>query len=145
MKAKEYLQKLKRLDTIIDQKIKEQADLRHMSTSIGSFDYSKDRVQTSRSGDVPYVKVINRIIDLNEEINREMDIYADEKHRIINQIQGLSDARHIDILYKRYVEFKSLEQICVEMGFSYDYIKHLHGYALRDFGKKFLKSTPNST
>ncbi len=137
MKAKEYLQKLKRLDTIINQKIKEQADLRHMSTSIGSFDYSKDRVRTSPSGDASYTKAINRIIDLNEEISREIDIYADEKHRIINQIQGLSDEKYIDILYKRYVEFKKFEVISIEMGFTYQYTVELHGYALQDFERTY--------
>jgi len=51
--AKEYLQILRRLDTVINQKIKEKGDLRTMSTSIGSFDYAKDRVQTSPSKDAP--------------------------------------------------------------------------------------------
>ena len=50
MRAKEYLQQLRRLDTVIDQKIKELDDLKVKSTCIGGFDYSKERVQTSPSG-----------------------------------------------------------------------------------------------
>ena len=75
MKAKEYLQQLQRLDTVINQKIKEVDDLRLKSRSVGSIDYSKERVQTSPSGDAPFVKLIGRIIDLEEEINAEIAEY----------------------------------------------------------------------
>lgn len=133
MKAKEYLQQLQRLDTVINQKIKEVHDLRLKSQSTGSIDYSKERVQTSPSGDAPFVKLIGRIIDLEAEINAEIDRYVDEKHRIINQIQGLKNSKYIEILYKHYVEFKRLEVVAVEMNFTYQYIVELHGYALKDF------------
>ena len=145
MKAKEYLQQLQRLDTVINQKIKEVHDLRLQAQSSGGFDYSKERVQSSPSGDAPFVKPICRIIDLEAEINAEIDRFVDEKHKIINQIQGLKNSDYISLLFKRHVEFKSLEQICVEMNFSYDYIKHLHGYALKDFEDKILNTTPNNT
>lgn len=145
MKAKEYLQQLQRLDTVINQKIKEVHDLRLQAQSTGGIDYSKERVQTSPSGDAPFVKPICRIIDLEAEINAEIDRFVDEKHKIINQIQDLKNSDYIRLLFKRYVEFKSLERICVEMNFSYDYIKHLHGYALKDFEDKILNTTPNNT
>lgn len=145
MKAKEYLQQLQRLDTVINQKIKEVHDLRLQAQSGGGIDYSKERVQSSPSGDAPFVKPICRIIDLEAEINAEIDRFIEEKHKIINQIQGLKNSDYISLLFKRYVEFKSLERICVEMNFSYDYIKHLHGYALKDFEDKILNTTPNST
>lgn len=145
MKAKEYLQQLQRLDTVINQKIKEVQALRVQARSTGGFDYSKERVQSSPSGDAPFVKTICRIIDLEAEINAEIDRFVDEKHKIINQIQGLKNSDYISLLFKRYVEFKSLERICVEMNFSYDYIKHLHGYALKDFEDKILNTTPNNT
>ena len=145
MKAKEYLQQLQRLDTVINQKIKEVHDLRIQAQSTGGLDYSKERVQSSPSGDAPFVKPICRIIDLEAEINAEIDKFIDEKHKIINQIQSLKNSDYISLLFKRYVEFKSLERICVEMNFSYDYIKHLHGYALKDFEDKILNTTPNNT
>lgn len=133
MKAKEYLQQLQRLDTVINQKINELGDLRLKSQSTGSIDYSKERVQTSPSGDAPFVKLIGRIIELEEEINAEIDASVDEKHKIINQIQGLKNNKYIEILYKHYVEFKRLEVVAVEMNFTYQYVVELHGYALKDF------------
>ena len=111
-----------------------------MST-VGSVDYSKERVQSSPSQDAPFVRVIHKIIELEEEINAEIDKFIDKKHLIINQIHALNDTNYANILFKRYVEYKSLELIAVEMHFSYDYIKHLHGYALADFEKTFLKDS----
>lgn len=133
MKAKEYLQQLQRLDTVINQKIKEVDDLRLKSRSVGSIDYSKERVQSSPSGDAPFVKPVLRMIELEQEINAEIDRFVDEKHEIINQIQALQNPKHIDILYKHYVEFKRLEVVAVEMNFTYQYVVELHGYALKDF------------
>ena len=133
MNAKEYLQNLKKLDTVIDQKIKELDNLKTMSTSIGSFDYSKDRVQTSPDGDAPFVKAIEKICVLQDEINREIDQFVDKKHKIINQIQGLSKSKHIEVLFRRYVEYKSFETIAVEMMLSYQYVIEIHGYALQEF------------
>lgn len=133
MKAKEYLQQLQRLDTMINQKIKELGDLRLMSQSVSDIDYSKERVQSSPSGDAPFVKPVLRMIELEQEINAEIDRFVDEKHEIINQIQALQNPKHIDILYKHYVEFKRLEIVAVEMNFTYQYIVELHGTALKEF------------
>lgn len=133
MKAKEYLQQLQRLDTVINQKIKEVQALRVQARSTGGLDYSKERVQSSPSGDAPFVKPICRIIDLEAEINAEIDRFADEKHKIINQIQGLKNSDYISLLFKRYVEFKKFEVISVEMNFTYQYVIEMHGYALKEF------------
>lgn len=133
MKAKEYLQQLQRLDTVINQKINELGDLRLKSQSTGSIDYSKERVQTNPSGDAPFVKPICRIIDLEAEINAEIDKFIDEKHKIINQIQSLKNSDYISLLFKRYVEFKKFETIAVEMNFTYQYVLNMHWYALKEF------------
>ena len=129
MKAKEYLQQLQRLDAVINQKIKELEGLRLTLSSVGSIDYAKDRVQTGSSSDAPFVRTIEKIA--------EIDSFVDKKHQIINEIQGLSNAIHIQILFKRYVEFKRLEVISVEMNYTYAYTRELHGYALQDFERTY--------
>ena len=64
---------------------------------------------------------------------QNFDKFVDKKHTIINQIHTLNDSKHIEILHKRYVEFKSFELIAVEMSYTYQYIRELHGNALRKF------------
>lgn len=137
MTAKEYLLQLQRLNTMIDQKIKELVDLRSVSMGIGCVDYSKNKTKTVPSGEAPFVKIIDKMVDLDEEIGNEIDAFVDKKHDIINQIQGLRKHKHIEILYKHYVEYKRLEVIAVEMNFTYQYIVELHGHALKDFQKTY--------
>ena len=58
--------KIRKSASVINQKIKEVHDLRLQAQSTGGLDYSKERVQSSPSGDAPFVKPICRIIDLLE-------------------------------------------------------------------------------
>ena len=136
MKAKEYLQQLKLLDVKIDQKLKQAGDLRQMAQATGALDYSKDRVQTSSSGDALSNAVI-KYLSLEEEIDRQIDQFVDLKNQIINQIQGLKDVNYVQILFKRYVEYKKLEVIAVEMDYTYPYVRALHGYALQEFERTY--------
>lgn len=132
--SKEYLTQLKRLDIIINQKIKEKEKLRDSLFSISPLLLSEDKVMGGKMmNKASFVKVLERIMELEEEIDEEVDFYIDKKHQIINQIQTLSNVAYIQILYKRYVEYKDLKQIAAEMKYDYQHIRRLHGYALQAF------------
>lgn len=135
MTAKEYLQQLHRADVIINQRIQEKADLRARLSSIGSFDYSKERVQTSLPGSASYEQQIIRIIDLENEIDRLIDEYVDLKHKVIGEIHDLNNADQIKVLYRRYVLGEKFEQIAVDLNFSIRNVYKVHGYALQEFQK----------
>ncbi len=137
MKAKDYLKHLKHLDTIINQKIQELSDLRLKASSSTGIDYSKEHIKTSVVEEAPFVKTIHKIIEVEQQINTEINKYVEEKHKIINEIQGLKDTRYVEILFRRYVEFKSLETISVELNYTYQYTRELHGYALQDFQRTY--------
>ena len=77
---KEYLLQLQRLNTNINQKITELDDLRRMTTCIKSPAFDSDKVQSSGSGDAAFVRQIEKIVLLQDEINKEIDRFADEKH-----------------------------------------------------------------
>lgn len=139
VKAKDYLQQLSRLNVIIRQKMKEQADLRNSYSCIGSTDTSKERVSGgAAAGNAGYTHTVDRLVDLEEEINREIDEYADLKHKIINQIQGLQEVQYIDLLHQRYVEELTFEEIAVNMTCSIRNVYNLHGQALQAFQQKYL-------
>lgn len=137
MTAKEYLQQLYKADVIINQRIQEKADIRARISSIGGFDYTKERVQTSLPAGAGYEREIVKLIDLENEIDCLIDTYVDLKHKIIGEIHNLKKPDHIKLLYKKYVEQKRLEVIAVEMNYTYQYIKELHGYALQEFSKTY--------
>ncbi len=138
MEAKEYLKQLKLLNVKIDNKQKELDDLRLMAQSTGGIDYSSERVQTSLARDSLEKKVI-RYVCLEQEINDEIDKYVDLKHKIINEIHTLTNPIYIEVLYMHYVEFKRLQEIAVEMNYSYQYVRELHGHALQEFSTTYTK------
>lgn len=131
MKAKTYLEQLEILDTKINQKQMQLSDLKLKSTSTGGISYG-ERVQTSPSGD-SLCNAVTRYVALEQEINDDIDHFVDKKNVIINQIHALSDVKYIKLLFMRYVQFKRLEVIAVEMNYSYQYTKELHGVALQEF------------
>lgn len=146
MKAKQYLKQLDRLEKSIKRRMTELEELKELSTSIGSFDYAKDNVTSSKSLDAPYVRIINELEAKEGEMQSAITLYLQKKRLIVDQIEGLVDKEvYSEILYKKYVEFKSLELISLEMGYSYPRTKHLHIDALVYFEDKYLKSTPIST
>lgn len=137
MTGKEYLLQLQKMDAVLKQKLQEKADLRAMSVSVGRHNYCTEKVQMTHMDDAPYVKTINKIENLDEQIDSEIERFVDRKHSIINQIQGLAKEKHVRILYLRYVKFKSFEEIAVEMELSYQYTLELHGSALQAFEKTY--------
>ena len=129
--AKQYLDQLRVIDTKINQKMEELADLMTAATSTGAIDYSKDRVQTS-----PQNAQENRIckyVDLDAEINREIDEFVDIKHRVTKEIQELNVDYYIKILFKVYVQYKTVKDAANEIGLSYQYVRDLHKKALTAF------------
>lgn len=139
MTAKEYLQQLKRADVIIEQKMKEQADLEELSKCVRAIDYGKDRVSSSGTGDAPFVNPVLKIVMLEQEINAEIDKYVDLKRKITGEIQSLQDPQFIKVLFKRYVEYKGFDKIAVELECSERNVYAIHGQALKDFTEKVLK------
>lgn len=138
MTAKEYLSRIRTLDIIISQKEKELHNLRIMATGIGSSATDSVRVKSSPRSDALENRVI-RMVELSEEIDKAVDAYVDERTKIVNEIHELNNPVHIEILYKRYVEYKKLEDVAIEMDYEYSSIRRLHGRALQEFAKKFIK------
>lgn len=127
---KEYLRQLKTASIKIEQKEEELERLKAAAESI-SANTESERVQTTPRDRIS--EDVARIADLKEEINRDIGELLILKNKIINEIQSLDSPVYIDILYKRYVEYKTLEEIAVEMSYSYRQVLRLHGLALQDF------------
>lgn len=134
MKAKEYLQQIRSLDIKINNRIKQREDLLSRITSMSLATADPDRVQTGRNFD-PLGSDMAKYLDMEREINVMIDSLIDLKDKIIGQIHQLPDPAHIDLLYKRYVEYKTWELIAVEMNYTIRWIHCLHGQALQEFAR----------
>lgn len=127
---KEYLRQIRLFDICIRQKEAELAamrsELENMSAAV-----TGERVQTSAKDKMS--EKVSHIVDLEAMIIQDKEKFLRMKDRIINEIQGLDNSVYVDILYKRYVEYKQLEEIAVEMNYSYRQVLRLHGFALQEF------------
>lgn len=136
MKAKEYLKQVELLDTKIQQKKIELENLKENATCTGSFDYSAEKVQTSAKADSMSIKVA-KYVDLEKEINEDIEQFTELRHKVIGQIHMLSDPKYMNILFKKYIEYKGLKEIAREMDYTHEYVRRLHGWALLSF-ERFL-------
>lgn len=125
MTAKEYLGKAYRLDQRINSKLEQIASLNELATkatsTLSDMPRNPNRA-TSRMTDA-----IDKIIDLQAEINKDIDMLIDLKTNIVALIKKIKNLEYQTLLEKRYLCFETWEQIAVDMDYS---IQHI--YRLRD-------------
>lgn len=131
MSTKQYLSQIERLDRMIQNKLSDICNLKHMATSITRV-AKEVSVQTTlgqdRLGDA-----VSKIVDLENETGRLVDEYIGKRKRIIEQIDGIKDSNMYHILSERYIARKDWNVICAEMGYTFRNVMYLHGNALKEF------------
>lgn len=134
--ARRYLEQIQEFDIYINQDLERLEEMKINACSTGAIDYSAERVQTSPSGD-SLCKAVTNYVAFNDEINAEIDRFSDAKEQIIKQIRGLHNARYSQVLYKVYVQYKTVKQASKEMKKCYNYTVELHNKALTAFEKTY--------
>ena len=128
MTAKEYLSQIRKCDNQINNKLAEIKRLREFATSITST-LKEDVVQSGSGGKSRVAEAVDKIVDLEREINADIDKLVDLKREIMTVIDQL-EAPFCDLLYKRYFQFMKWEEIAVDMHYTYQWVCELHGKAL---------------
>lgn len=132
LSAREYLGQLEELDININQNLERLADMKTNACNSSGIDYSKDRVQTSISGD-KLGGSVTRYVSFEAQISTEIKRFVNAENQIISEIRGLHDGNYIRLLFKVYVQFKSLKVAADEMKMSYQYVRNIHKQALAAF------------
>lgn len=127
--AKEYLNQVRLCDTKINNKLEELSRLRDMVTKITAT-LKADVVGGGGSQD-KLGDAVARIVDLQREINAAVDDYVDRSRAIAAIIDKISDAEQLQVLHKRYFEYKKWEEIACEMHMTYRNVCYIHGRALQ--------------
>lgn len=130
--VKEYMREI-RIKRQYLQRLKDRRANLHLEVSFGGIDYSADRIQNSPKNKLEEAAV--RLSDRLEKIDTEIAKVSVEIDDRIGSIERLSNDTHRNVLFKRYVECKSFEQISVEMGYVYNYTCNIHGDALNELSK----------
>lgn len=129
MTAKEYLSQAYRLDKRIDSKIEQLKSLNLLATKCTSTlsDMPKSQsISNSRLEDT-----VVKIVDLQEEINRDIDSLVDLKRDIVRTIKFVQNPEYQIILELRYLCFKTWEEIAVQMNCSIDNVFKIRKNALK--------------
>lgn len=79
-------------------------------------------------------KIVNLMDCIDELLNKIREI-NEKQNMIVNQLDKIKQP-YRNILYKRYVQGKSLSEIATEMHYEYDYIRKLLSIALNIFDKE---------
>lgn len=134
--ARQYLGQLQELDINNNQNLELLAEMEEKAKDTVGIDYSRERVQASMSGDKLCNDVIH-YVSFCEQIKEENDHFIDVKNQIISEIRGLHVNNYCQVLFKVYVQFKSVRQAAKEMKKSYSYVIELHNKALEMFEKTY--------
>lgn len=133
VKARDYLEQLKSIDKIIENKLKEKEQWRAMALSTTT-QMGGERVQSSHNPQKMSDAIV-KYIELEDEINEYVDKLADLKKEIISLLDKVDNTLEYTVLHKRYVQYKSFGKIAAEENYSYQYIIEVHGRGLKKFQK----------
>ena len=128
MTAKDYLGQAYRLDQRINSKAEQVASLNSLAAKCTAALTGMPRNPNRATSTM--VDAVEKIIDLQAEINCDIDKLVDLKHEIVSVIKAIDDAEYQTLLEKRYLCFMSWEQIAVDMNYSIDNVFKAHRKAL---------------
>jgi len=129
MKAKEYLHQAYRLDQRINSDIEEIERLRAMATSVSSPNWD-EKVSHSPNTNAPFVRCLERIVDLENKINAEVDRLVNLKEQVREVIEKVSNTDEQMVLRYRYIHNLTWEQIGDELNADKSTVRRWHGNAL---------------
>lgn len=130
--AKQYLEQAYRLNQFIQSSQQELADLRVMSECISGIDYSKEKVQSSHSNDAGFAKIVEKIIELERAIKRDIEKMLSLKLEIRTAIDAVQNSDERLLLKYRYLNFMKWEEICVKMQISIRTAHRIHATAINN-------------
>lgn len=129
MKAKEYLQQIRKLDKLIENKMIERQYWKNLAVSISS-NQSSENVQSSKNHD-KMAAAVGKYVDIEREIDGCIDVLYKTKKDILNVIEQL-EATEYDILHKVYVQHIDLNDVAIKLDKSYTSVTTTHGRALKN-------------
>ena len=128
MTPKEYLQQYRDAAKRARAALDHLDELRSMATRITP-NYVGEGGGTHQTGD-KLGAAVARIIDAENRVSDELEMLEAIEHEVLNTILRVKDATLSTLLYERYINGKTWEQIAVDMHYSYRGVTKMHGRAL---------------
>ena len=137
-KAQMYLERVEKIDTIIENKLIEQRQWKDLALNITA-NMGGEKVQASSKSSSPMADAVIKCISMETEIAEAVDRLIAEKKEIVRTIEQIYSPTEIKILHMRYIRYISLTDIAVELNKEYTWVTTTHGRALKSV-QKLLES-----
>lgn len=138
MTAKEYLLQIMDFDAVIAEDLQELERLRKQKTEIRTVRYDQEKVDMSRNdGKDPLLTAIENIADYEQKLATDEILLVSKRIEIIKMIQGMQNKSYSDLLYQRYVNDLSLQEIAKAYKREKRTIDNMHGRALKAFSSQY--------
>lgn len=129
MEAKEWLRRVEKTDLRIRNKLIEQQQWRDIALGITA-NMEGERVQSS-GGKSKMADAVERVVDMENEIDSLIDELIDTKKEVIQTIEQLDSATEYNVLHMRYIQYMSLQEIADHYNRDYGWATTTHGRALK--------------
>ena len=131
MTSKEYLMQIYNLDHKIYMMQLEADEYRRLADVIPSGNYDKPFVKPSnRNTEAPFVKWINKALDKEKEIEKEIERLNNLKVEVTSVISQIDNGNYRMVLMLRYLKSMKIEEIAETMHYSIPSVKRWHREAL---------------
>lgn len=124
----QYLSRYRRLNQRIDHLLEEQSRWRERALKITP---TLSQAPGGGGSGSPIERPMDKVLEIDEEINREIDTLQTIRQKIRETLNQLEDENLKLLMEYRYIDGMTWEQVAVKMHYSYMQICRLHGKALK--------------
>ncbi len=128
--ARAFLEQLKKLDRLIENKLIEIERWKAVALNITS-KLDGERVKGGGGNGQTMADAIARYVDIEREITEDIDRLIEIRAEVISTIE-LLDAYEYDIIHKIYVQYLTMFEVADELDMSYSSVTTAHGRALKN-------------
>lgn len=138
MTPKEYLQQYRHAADRARAALEHLEELESIATRVTPLYGGECSGGQHQSGDEKMCNAVDKIIEAKNRVSDELETLEATDREIIGTIDKITDGTLHTLLYERYINGKTWEQIAVQMNYTYRRVTQLHGKALNAV-KDFLE------
>lgn len=131
MDAKKYLSQARLLNNRIKSFENELDYINTIALGPSGPSYGPNKIKQQPNLEAPFIRYIDKIIELEKMIHDEIDKLMALKREIAKTIAEIGDAKLEIILRERYINCRNWEDIAIDLAYSQVYLYKLHQRALK--------------
>lgn len=129
MLAKDYLKQIRKLDSLIKNKLIEKQQWMDVALGITP-QISADRVQSS-GNQQKMASAVDKCIEIEQELDQYVDSLIDKKREILSVLEQLAPKKY-DVMHAVYVQFQTFGEAAYSLNKSYSWVKGTHSKAIKE-------------